>query len=62
MLVAPDGRLLAYLEASQGVNLDSLQNQALGIVGERSFREALQADVIVVRGYQPVVLRTTASP
>ncbi len=59
MLIAPDGRLLAYLEPADGVDLDQVENQALGIVGERSHREALKTDVIIVRGYQPVILRST---
>lgn len=58
MLVAPDGRLLAYLEPAPGIDLTTAQNQALGIIGERGFRDALQADVITVRGFQPVALRT----
>lgn len=59
VLLSPDGRLLAYLEAAPGVDLSRAQNQALGIIGERAFRDNLKTDVIVVRGFQPVVLRTT---
>ncbi len=59
VLMSPDGRLLAYLEAAPGVDLSRAQNQALGVIGERAFRDDLKTDVIVVRGYQPVVLRTT---
>ncbi|MBI1349223.1 hypothetical protein GC163_23385 [bacterium] len=58
MLTTPDGRLLAYLEIAPGVDIGPATNQAMGIIGERNFREELKADVIVVRGYQPVVLRT----
>jgi len=58
MLVTPDGKLLAYLEIAEGVDMTPATNQALGIIGERSFRDELKADVIVVRGFQPVVLRT----
>lgn len=58
MLVTPDGKLLAYLEVAEGVDMSLATNQALGIVGERAYRDELKADVIVVRGYQPVVLRT----
>lgn len=57
-LVTPDGKLLAYLEPAPGLDLAPAANQALGIQGQRSFREDLKADLIVVRGYQPVTLRT----
>jgi hypothetical protein len=57
-LVTPDGKLLAYLEPTPGLDLAPAVNQALGIQGQRSFREDLKADLIVVRGYQPVTLRT----
>lgn len=57
ILVAPDGRLLAYLEPAPGIDLAQAQNQALGIIGERGFRDELQTDVITVRGFQPVALR-----
>jgi hypothetical protein len=58
VLVTPDGRLLAYLEPTSGVDLAPAVNQALGIQGQRSFRPELQADVIIVSGMQPVRLRT----
>ena len=58
MLMSPDGRLLAYLEAAPGIDLAGAQNQALGIIGDRNYQEGLKSDVIVVRGFQPVVLRT----
>jgi hypothetical protein len=57
-LVTPDGRLLAYLEPTPGLDLTPAVNQALGIQGQRGYREDLKADLIVVRGYQPVTLRT----
>jgi len=57
-LIAPDGRLLSYLEPTPGLDLAPAVNQALGIQGQRSFREDLKADLIIVRGYQPVTLRT----
>ena len=62
MLMSPDGRLLAYLEPAPGIDLSQAQNRAWGIIGDRSFRDQLQSDVIVVRGFQPVVLRTGPAP
>jgi hypothetical protein len=56
-LVAPGGKLLAYLVPGQGVNLKGAVNQSMGIIGERSFRKEWGADVINVRGLQPVQLR-----
>lgn len=58
MLIAPDGRLLAYLEPAPGIDLGQAQNQSLGIIGERGYRDTLKTDVIVVRGFQPVQLRS----
>ncbi len=57
-LIAPDGRLLAYLQAAQGVDLRRYNGQAMGIIGERQFRQDWGADTIVVRGLQPVQLKT----
>lgn len=57
-LVTPDGRLLAYLEPTPGVDLAPAVNGAFGIQGQRSFHPELKADLIVVRGLQPVTLRT----
>jgi hypothetical protein len=58
VLVTPDGRLLAYLAAEPGVNLDQYVGRAMGIVGKRWFRQDLQSDFISVRGLAPVRLRT----
>jgi hypothetical protein len=57
VLLAPDGRILAYLVSESGVNLDRLSGQAMGIVGRRFFHPDLQADVIQVRGATPVRLQ-----
>ena len=57
-LVAPGGKLLAYLLPTPGVDLKRSVNQSMGIIGERSFRKEWGADVITVRGLQPVQLRT----
>lgn len=56
VLVAPNGRVLAYLHAGPGLNLDRFVGRAMGIYGQRSFRRELQADLIIVRGLAPVRL------
>lgn len=58
-LVAPGGKLLAYLVPSAGVDLKRAVNQSMGIIGDRSFRKEWGADVIMVRGLQPVQLRAS---
>lgn len=58
-LVAPGGKLLAYLAPVQGVDLKRAANQSMGIIGERSFRQEWGADTITVRGLQPVQLRAS---
>ena len=57
VLVAPDGRLLAYLQASPGINLDQFLGQSMGLLGPRQFRRDLNADFMVVRQLTPVRLR-----
>ena len=56
-LIAPGGKLLAYLVPAQGVDLRRLGSQSVGIIGDRTFRQEWGADTIVVRGVQPVQLR-----
>ena len=56
MLVSPNGRVLAYLYAGGGYNLDAYVGQPMGIFGPRSFRPELQTDLIVVRSMMPVRL------
>lgn len=56
-LVAPDGRLLAYLQAGQGVRLDSYVGQSMGVIGRRSHDSRLRADLIVVERLTPVQLQ-----
>lgn len=58
-LVAPGGKLLAYLIPATGVDLKRASNQSMGIIGDRSFRQDWGADVINVRGLQPVQLRAS---
>lgn len=57
VLIAPDGRVLAYLHPEMGINLDQYVGQSMGVMGRRSFRPELRADLIIVRGATPVRLR-----
>ncbi len=56
-LIAPSGKLLAYLQPAAGVDLRRYNGQSMGIVGDRQFRQDWGADTITVRGLQPVQLR-----
>lgn len=56
-IVAPDGKLLAYLQPPEGLDLAPFVDFAMGIIGARAFDAGLQADVIQVREMQPVQLR-----
>ncbi len=56
VLLAPNGRILAYLQADRGVNLDAYVGRPMGIMGVRAYRPELQTDLIVVRGIIPVRL------
>jgi uncharacterized protein YgiM (DUF1202 family) len=57
VLIGLDNRILAHLYPVQGLDLASLVGRQLAVVGERTYRQELQADVIVVRQVQPVRLR-----
>ena len=57
-LIAPDGKLLAYLQPAPGVDLRRSAGQPMGVVGDRQFRQDWGADTITVRSLQPVQLRT----
>lgn len=56
-LVAPGGRFLAYLQPAPGVDLNPYLGQAMGVIGQRSYRQELNAELIVVRSLTPVKLR-----
>lgn len=58
-LVAPGGKLLAYLIPAPGIDLRKAVNQSMGVIGDRNFRQDWGADVIMVRGLQPVQLRAS---
>ena len=49
VLITPDGRLLAYLQAVPGVDLDRYVGRSFGLNGPRAFRPDLNADFITVR-------------
>jgi len=57
VLLTPNGRILAYLQAEPGVNLDSYVGRPMGLYGERTHRPDLQAEVLSVRGAVPVRLK-----
>jgi hypothetical protein len=56
VLLAPNGRILAYLYPDRGVNLDAYVGRPMGIFGPRAYRPELRNDLIVVRGLVPVRL------
>lgn len=56
-LVAPDGRLLAYLSAGQSVQLNQYVGKSMGVIGQRSHNARLRGDVIVVERLTPVQLQ-----
>ncbi len=57
VLTAPNGRMLAYLQPAPGVDLKPYVGQSMGVIGQRSYRQELQAELIVVRSLQPVRLK-----
>jgi hypothetical protein len=57
VLVAPGGKILAYLQPAPGIDLSPYVGQSMGVIGQRSFRQELQAEMIVVRSLQPVRLK-----
>jgi hypothetical protein len=56
VLLAPNGRVLTYLQAGPGINLDAYLGRSMGLTGPRSFRQELNADFMVVRRLTPVRL------
>jgi len=57
ILVAPDGRLLAYLQAGRGIDLDAHLGQSVGVVGRRFQEPRLRSDLIIVQQLAPVRLQ-----
>lgn len=56
VLMAPSGKVLAYLVAGRGVNLDSWIGRPAGVNGRRVPRPDLKADLITVTRLTPVRL------
>ncbi|QDT47721.1 Bacterial SH3 domain protein [Symmachiella dynata] len=56
-LVAPDGRVLAYLQGAKGVNLDRYLGRAVGINGPRTHQPKWNTDHILVEKLTPVNLK-----
>lgn len=48
-LVADDGRVIGFLQAPKGTNLDQWVNKSVGIQGQRSHRAEWHADAIVIQ-------------
>ena len=57
VLVAPDGRLLAFLRTRPGINLAAWVNRSVGLTGPRRFDSNLQSDLLMVESLQAVRLR-----
>ena len=57
VLLEPSGRILAYLQAAPGVDLEAHLGQSMGLFGRRTKSRDLQADVIIVSGLTPVRLQ-----
>ncbi|HAB10805.1 MAG TPA: hypothetical protein DCE47_03840 [Planctomycetaceae bacterium] len=57
VLVAPDGRLLAFLRPAAGISLAGWVNRSVGVTGPRGFNRDLQADLLQIRSIHPVRLR-----
>jgi uncharacterized protein YraI len=56
VLLAPNGRILAYLRSAPGVNLDGFLGREMGINGQRFPDPKLRNDLIVVEQLTPVRL------
>jgi hypothetical protein len=56
VLLAPDGRLLAYLEAAEGVSLDQWIGRPAGLIGHRHKGGEGEVDQIRVQNLVPVQL------
>ncbi len=57
VLLAPNGRILAYLQGAAGVNLNQHLGKQMGIEGLRLHRPELQMNVFLVQSLEPVNLR-----
>ena len=57
VLLAPGGRILAYLQAGPGINLEAHIGRSWGIHGKREFRQNLGTDFLYVQQLTPVRLK-----
>ncbi len=57
VLLTPNGRVLAYLQATPGVNLDAYVGRAMGLHGQRTHRPDLQGELLIVNDAVPVRLK-----
>ena len=57
VMIAPDGKILAYLTATKGIDLDKHLGRAMGINGPRNHRAEWHTDHIRVEQLTPVRLR-----
>lgn len=55
-LFSPKGDLLAFVKPAPGLSIEKHLDRPMGLVGQRSRREDIGTDVIVVRKLQPVRL------
>ncbi|MGH7128333.1 MAG: hypothetical protein ACREJB_13045 [Planctomycetaceae bacterium] len=60
VLLAPGGRILAWLQESDGVDLDQYLGRPMGLNGPRIRRDDLGADLIIVQYLTPVRLTAPA--
>ncbi len=56
VLITPQGRVLAYLQPTNGLNLEPYIGKAMGIYGQRAYHPELRIDSIAVRSLTPVRL------
>ena len=57
VLLAPNGRVLAYLISTHDVNLDQYVGRSMGFYGDRRFDARLRADLLNVKDLAPVRLK-----
>ena len=57
VLLNPAGKILAYIEGVDSVNLDEHLGNAVGLHGKRFYRDDISADFIEISGLQPVKIR-----
>ncbi len=56
VIAAPDRRILCYLDAAPGINLDQYVGQAMGLTGPRGFDQRIRYDRMQVQSLTPVQL------